>query len=144
MELKLDNELSSILREMVRVRDSYLERGYTWDNALCRCYDLYYRRLKKIITDEIFSGTELFKGKRLSLHSFRHSNAIRRIDHISIHDLMREFGHTSPNTTVKKYLNFQDQRKQIDFPFHCKSIKPRLDETLKNRRVISPFSGAIL
>ena len=57
-----------------------------------------------------------FTGKKLTLYSFRHAYAIRRITITgSIHDVMREMGHSNPQTTMK-YLRFPEQRRLDDFP----------------------------
>ena len=50
------------------------------------------------------------------MYSFRHSYAIRRITITgSIHDVMREMGHSNPQTTMR-YLRFPQQRRLDDFP----------------------------
>ena len=57
-----------------------------------------------------------FTGKKLTLYSFRHAYAIRRITITgSIHDVMREMGHSNPQTTMR-YLRFPEQRRLDDFP----------------------------
>ena len=50
------------------------------------------------------------------MYSFRHSYAIRRITITgSIHDVMREMGHSNTQTTMQ-YLRFPEQRRLDDFP----------------------------
>ncbi len=57
-----------------------------------------------------------FTGKKLTLYSFRHAYAIRRITITgSIHDVMREMGHSNTQTTME-YLRFPEQRRLDDFP----------------------------
>ena len=56
-------------------------------------------------------------GKRLTLYSFRHSYAIRRITMLNgnVFEVMREMGHTNTQTTMQ-YLRFPLQRRLDDFP----------------------------
>ena len=58
-----------------------------------------------------------FKGKKTTLYSFRHSYAIRRITitNGNIYDVMRDMGHSNPQTTMG-YLRFPEQRRLDDFP----------------------------
>ena len=58
-----------------------------------------------------------FTGKRLTLYSFRHSYAIRRVTMLNgnVFDVMREMGHTNTQTTMQ-YLRFPLQRRLDDFP----------------------------
>ena len=58
-----------------------------------------------------------FTGKRLTLYSFRHSYAIRRITMLNgnVFDVMREMGHTNTQTTMQ-YLRFPLERRLDDFP----------------------------
>tara|TARA_B100001250_G_C19532702_1_gene671172 strand:- start:18 stop:296 length:279 start_codon:yes stop_codon:yes gene_type:complete len=64
-----------------------------------------------------------FKGKKLTLHSFRHTYAIRRITITGrMDDVMREMGHGTPASTLR-YLRFSLQRRLDDFP----SLKHKLE-----------------
>ena len=66
-----------------------------------------------------------FTGKKLTLYSFRHAYAIRRITITgSIHDVMREMGHSNPQTTMR-YLRFPEQRRLDDFPSLMEYIEQR-------------------
>ena len=58
-----------------------------------------------------------FTGKKLTLYSFRHSYAIRRITMLNgnVFDVMKEMGHTNTQTTME-YLRFPLQRRLDDFP----------------------------
>ena len=58
-----------------------------------------------------------FTGKRLTLYSFRHSYAIRRITitNGNVFDVMKEMGHTNTQTTMG-YLRFPLERRLDDFP----------------------------
>ena len=56
-----------------------------------------------------------FTGKRLTLYSFRHSYAIRRVTMADIFTVQRELGHKSTDMT-QKYLRFPEQRRLDDFP----------------------------
>ena len=49
-----------------------------------------------------------FTGKRLTLYSFRHSYAIRRVTMADIFTVQRELGHKSTDMT-QKYLRFPEQ-----------------------------------
>ena len=75
-----------------------------------RVCDIFSRTLGKIVRALEFTG------KKLTLYSFRHAYAIRRITITgSIHDVMREMGHSTPKTTME-YLRFPEQRRLDDFP----------------------------
>ena len=65
-------------------------------------------------------------GKRLTLYSFRHSYAIRRITMLNgnVFEVMREMGHTNTQTTMQ-YLRFPEQRRLDDFPSLRKYIEQR-------------------
>ena len=58
-----------------------------------------------------------FTGKKLTLYSFRHSYAIRRITitNGNVFDVMKEMGHTNTQTTMQ-YLRFPLERRLDDFP----------------------------
>ena len=79
-------------------------------DANVRVVDIFERTIMKIVRALGFTG------KKLTLYSFRHAYAIRRITITgSIHDVMREMGHSNPQTTMK-YLRFPEQRRLDDFP----------------------------
>ena len=107
MQMELTEELKTILLEMQSYRDTKLHCV----DANVRVCDEFSRMLKKII---IGLG---FTGKRLSLYSFRHSYAIRRVTMTNgnIHQVMMEMGHTNTQTTMS-YLRFPQQRRLDDFP----------------------------
>ena len=58
-----------------------------------------------------------FTGKKLTLYSFRHSYAIRRItiNNGNVFDVMKVMGHTNTQTTMG-YLRFPLERRLDDFP----------------------------
>ena len=56
-----------------------------------------------------------FTGKKLTLYSFRHSYAIRRVTMTDIFTVQRELGHKSTDMT-QRYLRFPEQRRLDDFP----------------------------
>ena len=56
-----------------------------------------------------------FTGKRLTLYSFRHAYAIRRVTITDIFTVQRELGHKSTDMTPR-YLRFPEQRRLDDFP----------------------------
>ena len=117
MQLKLNEELKSILLEMQSFRDSKLH----CKDANVRVVDILERTIMKIVR------ALGFRGKRLTLYSFRHSYAIRRITITgSIHDVMREMGHSNPQTTMR-YLRFPEQRRLDDFPSLKEYIENRQD-----------------
>jgi integrase len=107
MQMQLNEELKSILLEMQSFRDSKLHCV----DANERVCDIFSRTLNKIVTALGLTG------KRLTLYSFRHSFAIRRITMTNgnIYDVMREMGHSNPQTTMG-YLRFPEQRRLDDFP----------------------------
>ena len=84
-----------------------------------RVVDIFERTIMNIIRALGFTG------KRLTLYSFRHSYAIRRVTIIdSIHEVMREMGHSNVQTTME-YLRFPEQRRLDDFPSLRKYIEQR-------------------
>ena len=80
-------------------------------DANARVVDMLERAVMNIVR-----ALEL-TGKRLTLYSFRHSYAIRRITMLNgnVFDVMQEMGHTNTQTTME-YLRFPLQRRLDDFP----------------------------
>ena len=80
-------------------------------DANVRVVDILERNIMKIVRALEFTG------KRLTLYSFRHSYAIRRVTMLNgnVFDVMREMGHTNTQTTMR-YLRFPEQRRLDDFP----------------------------
>jgi len=106
MQMQLNDELKSILLEMQSLRDTKLH----CKDANVRVVDILERNIMRIVRALEFTG------KKLTLYSFRHSYAIRRITITgSIHDVMREMGHSNTQTTMQ-YLRFPEQRRLDDFP----------------------------
>ena len=106
MQMQLNDELQSILLEMIAFRDTKLH----CKDANVRVVDIFERTIMNIVRAIGFTG------KKLTLYSFRHAYAIRRITITgSIHDVMREMGHSNPQTTMR-YLRFPEQRRLDDFP----------------------------
>ena len=104
--MQLNDELKSILLEMQSFRDTKLH----CKDANVRVVDIFERTIMKIVRALGFTG------EKLTLYSFRHAYAIRRITITgSIHDVMREMGHSNPQTTMR-YLRFPEQRRLDDFP----------------------------
>ena len=68
------------------------------------------------------------------MYSFRHAYAIRRITITgSIHDVMREMGHSNPQTTMR-YLRFPEQRRLDDFPSLREYIEQRQNMPINSIR----------
>ena len=107
MQMQLNDELKAILLEMQSFRDSKLH----CKDANERVCDIFSRTLGKIVRALEFTG------KKLTLYSFRHSYGIQRItiNNGNIYELMREMGHSNPQTTMG-YLRFPEQRRLDDFP----------------------------
>ena len=105
MQMQLNDELKSILLEMQLFRDSKLN----CKDANARVVDILERNIMKIVRALEFTG------KRLTLYSFRHSYAIRRVTMTDIFTVQRELGHKSTDMT-QKYLRFPEQRRLDDFP----------------------------
>ena len=105
MQMQLNEELKSILLEMQSFRDTKLH----CKDANVRVVDILERNIMKIVR-----ALEL-TGKRLTLYSFRHSCAIRRVTMTDIFTVQRELGHKSTDMT-QKYLRFPEQRRLDDFP----------------------------
>jgi integrase len=107
MQMQLNEELKSILLEMQSFRDTKLH----CKDANVRVVDILERNIMRIVRALEFTG------KRLTLYSFRHSYAIRRITMLNgnVFDVMREMGHTNTQTTMQ-YLRFPLERRLDDFP----------------------------
>ena len=107
MQMQLNEELKAILMEMQSFRDSKLH----CKDANERVCDIFSRTLGKIVRALEFTG------KKLTLYSFRHSYAIRRITitNGNVFDVMKEMGHTNTQTTMG-YLRFPLERRLDDFP----------------------------
>jgi len=107
MQMQLNEELKSILLEMQSFRDTKLH----CKDANVRVVDILERNIMRIVRALEFTG------KRLTLYSFRHSYAIRRITMLNgnVFDVMREMGHTNTQTTMR-YLRISEQRRLDDFP----------------------------
>ena len=113
--MQLNDELRSILLEMQSFRDTKLH----CKDANMRVVDIFERTIMKIVRALGFTG------KELTLYSFRHAYAIRRITITgSIHEVMREMGHSNPQTTMR-YLRFPEQRRLDDFPSFWEYIEQR-------------------
>ena len=107
MQMHLNEELKAILLEMQSFRDTKL---YCKDSNV-RVVDILERNIMRIVRALEFTG------KKLTLYSFRHSYAIRRITMTNgnIYDVMREMGHSNLQTTME-YLRFPVERRLDDFP----------------------------
>ena len=114
MQMYLDDELKAVLLEMQSFRDT---KQHCVD-ANERVCDIFSRTLGKIVRS---LG---LRGKRLTLYSFRHSFAIRRvtITNGNVFDVMKVMGHTNTQTTME-YLRFPEQRRLDDFPSLRKYIE---------------------
>ena len=122
MQMQLNDELKSILLEMQSFRDTKLHCKV----ANARVVDILERVVMNIVR------TLELTGKRLTLYSFRHSYAIRRITMLNgnVFEVMREMGHTNTQTTMQ-YLRFPLQRRLDDFPSLTKYM-PNNDNMPKN------------
>ena len=87
-------------------------------DANVRVVDIFERTIMKIVRALEFTG------KRLTLYSFRHSYAIRRVTMTDIFTVQRELGHKSTDMT-QRYLRFPEQRRLDDFPSLRKYIEQR-------------------
>ena len=96
---------SNGLTDGTAVRDTKLH----CKDANVRVVDLLERTIMKIVR------TLGFTGKRLTLYSFRHSYAIKRVTMTDIFTVQRELGHKSTEMT-QRYLRFPEQRRLDDFP----------------------------
>ena len=107
MQMQLNEELKGILLEVQSFRDSKLH----CKDANERVCDIFSRTLSKVVRALGFTG------EKLTLYSFRHSYAIRRITitNGNVFDVMKEMGHTNTQTTMG-YLRFPEQRRLDDFP----------------------------
>ena len=116
-QIKLTETLKSILMELVAFRDNYEKSGSAKPNETA------YHRLATImrrVTKEL-----KFKGKSISLKSFRHTYGIRRVTVTgNIYQVAREMGHKYV-TTTQKYLEYPEERRLDDFP----SLKEYIEKT---------------
>ncbi len=75
-----------------------------------RAYERISKTLKKVVRSLDF------KGKKLTIKSFRHTYGIKRVTMLGdIFQVAREMGHSSV-TTTQLYLEFPEQRRLDDFP----------------------------
>ena len=117
MQMQLNDELKSILLEMQSFRDS---KSHCKD-ANVRVVDILERTIMKTVRALGFTG------KKLTLYSFRHSYAIRRVTMTDIFTVQRELGHKSTSMT-QRYLRFPEQRRLDDFP----SLRAYIEERQNN------------
>ena len=122
MQMQLNEKLQSILLEMQSFRDTKLHCVDANANVV--------ERVERAIMN-IVRALE-FTGKRLTLYSFRHSYAIKRITMLNgnVFEVMREMGHSNVQTTME-YLRFPLQRRLDDFPSLTKYM-PNNDNMPKN------------
>ena len=111
--------LKSILFEMQSFRDSKLH----CKDANVRVVDILERTIMKIVRALGLTG------KKLTLYSFRHSYAIRRVTMTDIFTVQRELGHKSTSMT-QRYLRFPEQRRLDDFPSLREYIEQRQNKPI--------------
>ena len=119
MQMQLNEELKSIVSEMQSFRDSKLH----CKDANVRVVDVLERTIMKIVRALGFTG------KRLTLYSFRHSYAIKRVTMTDIFTVQRELGHKATSMT-QRYLRFPEQRRLDDFP----SLRAYIEERQNNAK----------
>jgi integrase/recombinase XerD len=131
-QIKLNEELKSILKEMHKFRDEYSSK---YDKKIryahpqkgksfippyppnVRAYERISKTLKKVVR------ALDFKGKKLTIKSFRHTYGIKRVTMLGdIFQVAREMGHSNV-TTTQLYLEFPEQRRLDDFPSLKKYIE---------------------
>ena len=84
-----------------------------------RAYERISKTLKKVVR------ALDFKGKKLTLKSFRHTYGIKRVTITGdIFQVAREMGHKNV-TTTQHYLRFPEQRRLDDFPSLIEYIEER-------------------
>ena len=147
-QIKLNEELKSILKEMHRFRDSY---GSKYPKKMRkaaspagtysirpyppneRAYERISKTLKKVVR------ALDFKGKKLTLKSFRHTYGIKRVTMLGdIFQVAREMGHKNV-TTTQHYLRFPEQRRLDDFP----SLREYIQKGIKSAIRVADFRVAI-
>ena len=114
-EIHLTEKLKTILKEMQSFRNTYIDLGSKRPNKAS------YERISKVLLNAV---RELgFKGKKLSVKSFRHTYGIRRVTITGdIFQVAKEMGHTEVSTT-QHYTRFSEQRRLDDFPSLAKHIE---------------------
>jgi site-specific recombinase XerD len=107
-QIRLNETLKSIFMELTAFRDNYEQTGSNKPNETA------YHRLATImrkVTREL-----KFKGKSISLKSFRHTYGIRRVTITgNIYQVAKEMGHKYV-TTTQRYLEYPEERRLDDFP----------------------------
>jgi len=123
-QIHLNEKQKQILEEMQQFRDQYSLEGSLNPS------DTAYHRLATIMRK--VTKALNFKGKRISLKSFRHTYGIKRVT-ISgdIHRVAREMGHCKTSTT-EIYLQYPEQRRIDDFP----SLKNFIEKEEKRRDLV--------
>ena len=133
-QIQLNDKLKSILKEMQQFRDSYIKGSskshYSRNGNTpavdfpirpyppnVRAYERISKTLKKVVR------ALDFKGKKLTMKSFRHTYAVRRITMCgNVFQVAMELGHRNV-TTTQLYLRFPEQRRLADFPSLQEYIK---------------------
>jgi site-specific recombinase XerD len=133
-QVQLNEKLKSILKEMQQFRDSYIKGSsksqkmrYVASPMGKSAIPPYppnvraYERISKSLAKAVKALG--FKGKNLTLKSFRHTYGIRRVTQTGdIFQVAREMGHKNV-TTTQLYLQFPEQRRLDDFPSLAKHIE---------------------
>ena len=145
LEVKLTDELKAILKEMHQFRDAINDRSKTPEKMRRSNprktessippyppFSSTYNRIAKGLAKVVKALG--FKGKKLTLKSFRHTYGIKRVTITGrIHDVMTEMGHAKPDTTMK-YLRIRPERRFSDFPSLAKHI-----ERAENKAVLGDY-----
>ena len=136
-DIHLTEELKTILQEMQSFRNTYIDMGSKRPNEGA------YERISKMLQKAV---RELnFKGKELTIKSFRHTYGIRRVTITGdIFQVAREMGHKNV-TTTQHYLRFPEQRRLDDFPSLAKHIenKGKSMNRVVNFRVVNQSQQAL-
>jgi len=148
LEVKLTDELKAILKEMHEFRDAINNRSNNHKKMRQATspaskspvptyppFSSAYNRIAKRLSMVVKALG--FKGKKLTINSFRHTYGIKRVTVTGrIHDVMIEMGHAKPDTTMK-YLRIRPERRFSDFPSLAKYI-----EKAENKAILGNMGHA--
>ena len=140
-QIKLNEQLKSILKEMHKFRDAYGSKmpkkmrkatspasksSITPYPPYSAAYNRIAKRLKMVVK------ALGFKGKVLTIKGLRATYGIRRVTITGdIFQVAREMGHRSVTTTEKHYLRFPLERRLADFPANASRSSHKCPISLK-------------
>ena len=127
-KIRLNNELKSIWHEMYERMEIYTRNGSKRPSKAC--YERIAKTLRKIVEKLGINS------RKISLKSFRHQYAIKRVFITgNVHQVAMEMGH-SQITTTQRYLRFQPDELLQYFP-SLQSIIKNMEEIQKSASMVT-------